>query len=267
MSGPDLTARIIAWVEAEAGRATASPALLMVSGAQGIGKSTAMAELAVHPTLRVAVLGLDDVYHTQATRAALATTVHPLCATRGPPGTHDLALLRRTLESLRDAHANSQTPLPRFDKRTDDRAPVDGWRVYTGRPDVIVFEGWCLGVQANPDAPSSPPLNALEAAHDGAGIWRGWQEEALAGPYAALWAQADGFLHLKAPAFDAVLTWRTQQEETTLGLARGTLPRERRLWVEGFIQHYERLTRRMLAGAHWPGAEVRVDAERLPVEP
>lgn len=50
-----------------------------------------------------------------------------------------------------------------------------------------------------------------------------------------------------------------------LGLARGTLPAERAARVARFVQHYERLTRRMLAEGLRPGAVIKVDHERRPV--
>ncbi|MDP3316635.1 MAG: hypothetical protein Q8M47_11300, partial [Devosia sp.] len=77
--------------------------LLMLSGPQGAGKSTALAEALAAMDRPVAGLSLDDVYLTRAERAALAAQVSPLLQTRGPPGTHDLALLAQTIAALRGA--------------------------------------------------------------------------------------------------------------------------------------------------------------------
>jgi D-glycerate 3-kinase len=257
-----LASAIVDWAEQQIAVAAGSPPVLMLSGAQGIGKSTAMAALRSHPRWRIAIIGLDDVYLTKADRIALATAVHPLCETRGPPGSHDFALLDSVLAALRDAGPSSQTPLPHFDKRVDDRAARATWPLFTGRPDAILMEGWLVGALPDPDAATAAPINPLEAQADPDGRWRAWQEAALAGRYAALWDQASAFMHLRAPSFDIVSTWRTQQEETTLGLAPGTLPPERRAWVARFIQHYERITRRMLSGACRPGTVLSVDAAR-----
>ncbi len=240
----------------------ARPPLLMISGAQGIGKSTALTALAAQETPRIAVIGLDDVYHTQSARRQLAETVHPLCETRGAPGTHDLALLDDTLNALLAASNTSRTLIPRFDKRTDDRAPRAQWSSFAGRPDAIILEGWLMGVDGDPAAPGAPGLNALETGEDATGLWRSWQEDHLARDYGALWDRADSFLHLDAPSFEIVLRWRVQQEESTLGLPSGLLPPERRLWVARFIQHYERLTRRMLTGHRRKGDVIQVDDAR-----
>ena len=240
----------------------ADPPLLFVSGAQGIGKSTALKSLENLDDLRIAVIGIDDVYLSREARLGLSRTVHLLCETRGPPGTHDLALLTGTIERLVEAGPKTITPMPVFDKRSDDRVAEPQWRTYRGRPDAIVVEGWLLGVDPNPESPQQAPINRLESEHDSGGEWRAWQEDNLQSDYAALWNRVDAFLHLDAPSFDVVLKWRLQQEETTHGLESGTLSQDRVAWVENFVQHFERMTRRMLDGGRRDGAVLDIDAER-----
>ena len=235
--------------------------LLFLSGPQGCGKSTALSEAVAALPVPVAGLGLDDVYLTETDRERLALEVSPLFRVRGPPGTHDLDLLGALIEALRQASAQSVTALPAFDKLADDRAPCETWRSFTGRPAAIVVEGWLMGVCADLNAPDSPPINSVEAADYGK-AWRRHQEFVLARDYAPLWDAADGFLHIVPPGFNCVLDWRMQQE-AALWAARGkALPLERRAWVAGFIEHYERLTRRMIAGHRRPGTEIRIDAAR-----
>ena len=68
-----------------------------LTGPQGSGKSTLAAKLPpllAARGLRSAVLALDDLYLTHAERRRLAADIHPLLATRGVPGTHDVALGR-----------------------------------------------------------------------------------------------------------------------------------------------------------------------------
>lgn len=251
-----------AWI----GRAiAAAPAghvpLLMLSGPQGAGKSTALAEALAALDRPVAGLSLDDVYLTRAERAALAAQVSPLLQTRGPPGTHDLALLALTVAALRGAGDGTQTLLPVFDKLADDRAPPGAWRRFAGRPVAIVIEGWLMGALPERAAPDAPPLNAVEAS-DTDGAWRRFQETVLAGAYADLWDRADSFCHLVAPGFECVAGWRLQQE-AALWAARGeAMPAERRDWVLRFIQHYERVTRRIIDGARRPGVVIKIDAAR-----
>lgn len=235
--------------------------LLFLSGAQGSGKSTALRQAITMVAAPVAGASIDDFYLTRDEREALATRISPLLLTRGPPGTHDLALLRDTIDRLRAATSGAGLEIPVFDKLIDDRAPQDIWRHFPGRPAAIVIEGWLMGALPDARAPDAPPINAVEA-EDASGRWRRYQEEALAGTYAALWDQADSFCHILAPGFETVLGWRLEQEEA-LWRARGEeMPEHRRAWTARFIQHYERITRRMLSGERRPGADIFIDAQR-----
>lgn len=237
-----------------------APRLVFISGAQGIGKSTALRSALEALGPRAIGLGIDDFYLPKAKRARLAAEVHPLFTTRGPPGTHDVPLLVETLTELRTAQPSDTFPLPRFSKRDDDRAePV----VLTleERPSLIILEGWLMGVATDPSAPSDAPLNSIEA-EDPSGAWRQYQEEQLAGPYARLWDMADSFIHLDAPGFETVLGWRLQQEADNFGKAPGTLGEAETQWVERFIQHYERLTERLLSGQRRPGEVLKLRRNR-----
>lgn len=234
--------------------------LIAIAGSQGSGKSTLAARAA--RDLSSATLSLDDVYLTKAERAELAERVHPLFAVRGPPGTHDLSLLDRTLGRLRAAKPGDPTQLPAFDKLADDRRPDADCPVFEGRPRAILLEGWCLGASPQTEAALTAPINALEREHDPDGHW--WREinDALASDYARLFAGLDALLFLKAPDFDRVLAWRTEQEA---GLTGVTVPASRRAELSRFVQHFERISRHMLAGGVAADVVVELDRNRAPV--
>lgn len=236
------------------------PPLIGVSGTQGSGKTTLVT--AVAEVIGAAHLSLDDVYLARDERQALSRSHHPLFATRGPPGTHDIPMLLHVLDALAAAGPASRTPLPAFDKLADDRLPPDAWPIFKGRPTAILIEGWCLGATPQPSEFLPEPVNALERDEDPDAIWRTAINSFLAGPYATLFSRFDSFLHLRAPAFEVVQGWREQQQAGLLG--RSLLPEEK-LALFRFIQHYERLTRHMLAGGVLPGLVVPLDANRRPV--
>ena len=236
------------------------PVLLMLSGAQGIGKSTVVKRLG-ETVPGLVCLGLDDFYLTRAERLILARDIHPLAETRGPPGTHDLALLNETLDQLLNAGPETLTSIPVFSKKLDDRLYEGDWREVRGRPDIILLEGWMIGALPDPSSPDGAILNRIEA-QDRKGGWRRWQEDQLERPYAKLWDRADAFFHIHAPSFECVLNWRLQQEAETQGVLLSGLSAEHRKWVSDFILHYERLTRRMLSGHHRSGTIVAVDHNR-----
>ncbi len=230
--------------------------LIGVAGAQGCGKSyQCRAYAAAHP--RVAHFSLDDVYFTKAERADLARRFHPLFATRGPPGTHAVGVAMATFADLAEAGPDTQTPLPRFDKAADDRAPQEAWPCFVGRPDAILFDGWCLG--ALPDALGPAPLNALEADEDGEGRWRAQVRDDLANRYQLFFAAFDAIIYLRAPSWEIVRRWRGAQEIETLGRA---LTDEDEARLDRFLMHYERLTRSMMAGAHSARWIVHLDEAR-----
>ena len=234
-------------------------------GAQGSGKSTIAAATALllrSKGLSVAVLSLDDVYLGREARRWLADQTHPLLAVRGPPGTHDVALACAVLDGLARPGA---TPLPRFDKATDERRPVSAWDTIEGPVDVVLFEGWCVGARPQPDADLLAPLNDLERFTDADGSWRRLVNRQLSGPYPPLFARLDALVLLAAPGFGVVQSWRTEQEHKLIARTGAGMSDAE---VAVFIQHYERLTRWILA--EMPGRAdwvVRLAADRTPLIP
>ncbi|MBB1472755.1 kinase [Luteimonas sp. MC1782] len=215
-----------------------------ISGVQGSGKSTLAAQLARAAAARglpTAVLSIDDVYLDHDARQALARDVHPLLATRGPPGTHDLSLAFATLDALR---ATGMADLPRFDKLADRRCPRSDWPRVAGIR-LVILEGWFIGTTAEDDAALATPVNALERDEDPDATWRRWCNAALARDYPALWARADRLLFLQPPGFEVVADWRWQAEQA-LHAAAPSRPAMTRAGIERFIQHYERVSRQAL---------------------
>jgi D-glycerate 3-kinase len=224
-------------VDAKLGR---RPLVLGLCGAQGSGKSTlaaALVEAARAQGLAGATLSLDDLYLTRAERVVLARDVHPLLATRGVPGTHDVAL---GLDLLARIDARQAVRLPRFDKTVDDRARQADWTAVPGALDLLVFEGWCVGARPQEAGALADPVNALETREDVGGYWRRWVNARLAGEYQDLFARIDALVLLAAPGFEVVAEWRLEQEQAGAGVMEaGAIAR--------FVQHYERLTGHILA--------------------
>lgn len=231
--------QVRAWLES-----AERPFVLGICGAQGSGKSTLSEGLAAHlegDGMTVALLSLDDLYLAPENRPI---AVSPLFATRGVPGTHDVALGERVFAGL---EAGQPTRLPRFDKANDQPMPESDWPEITA-PDVIIFEGWCVGARPQADSGLATPVNDLEREDDGA--WRRAVNEALKGPYATLFGHIDRLILLAAPDFEIVRDWRIEQENTLRarleleGLTGTRLMSDAE--VVRFIQYYERLTRHIL---------------------
>lgn len=215
--------------------------VLGISGLQGSGKSTLAGQVcaeAARRGLRCACLSLDDVYLPRAARRRLARDVHPLLATRGPPGTHEPALAIDALDALRAGRA---VALPRFDKLADEREPRARWPG-AGPVDLVVLEGWCLGTPPEPPGALAAPLNALEREDDPDGGWRRWCNDALARDYPPLWRRIDRLCLLQAPSFEVVAGWRAEAERA-MAAARPGAPAMDAAAIERFVQHFERTSR------------------------
>ena len=239
-------------------RCAAHTPIVGIAGAQGSGKSW-LARAAAESMPGAIHLSLDDFYLSGPARRALAGSVHPLFATRGVPGTHDLGQLHATLEALLTAGPDSETLLPAFDKLKDEPQPQQTWRRYKGRTSVIIFEGWCLGALPQDEHDLATPVNQLEREEDGQGVWRRAVNRRLETDYAALFARLDAIAFLQAPSFDVVHAWRCQQEETTLGRMLNESERQR---IARFIAFFERITRSMLAGGRRSDLSLELDASR-----
>lgn len=238
-----------------------------IAGMQGTGKSTLAQQLlpaARRRGLHAVALSIDDFYLGRRERLVLGHNVHPLLATRGPPGTHDVNLACLTLAALQSMRSGDAVPLPRFDKISDRRLPPSRWPVVRAKPDLIMLEGWLLKVPAQSPAQLRKPVNALEQHEDVDGSWRRYCNDALR-TYAPLWQKIDRLLFLQGPGFELVPQWRWQQEQA-LQAANPQRRAMTRAQVERFVLFFERVSRQALRTL--PGiAErtVRIDKLRLPI--
>jgi D-glycerate 3-kinase len=262
---PDSIGFAPAFVERELDDALACGTRLFgISGLQGSGKSTLAAQMVVAATargMRAVAVSIDDFYLDRPGRERLARDVHPLLATRGPPGTHDIALACEVLDALRDGRA---VRVPGFDKLGDRRLPRTRWREAQGI-DLVVFEGWFVGTPAQAAGELDAPINALERDEDQAGTWRRWCNAALARDYPALWQRIDRLLFLQPPGFEVVRDWRWQQQRA-LQASDPSRPAMDRADIDRFILHFERTSRQALRTLPALADRVaRVDALRRPV--
>lgn len=257
---PDFVARVLDDALAHACRVYA------IAGLQGTGKSTLSAQVAAMAQARglaVVALSIDDFYLGHAERSALGRRVHPLCATRGPPGTHEVGLACDVLDALR---ARREVALPRFDKIADDRLPRDAWPVARDA-DLTILEGWFLKVPPQAPAELVEPVNALERDEDPHGTWRRWCNDALAADYPPLWSRLDRMLFLQGPGFDIVPEWRWQQEQTLQAghPGRQAMSHAR---VLRFVQFFERVSRQAMRTLPAIAERtIRLDARRQPLDP
>lgn len=218
-----------------------APFIFGISGGQGAGKSTlcrALTQYLADKGKSAVTLGLDDFYLSAAARQNLAAQVHPLCATRGVPGTHDVDLMRATLHTLQSASENAETRIPIFSKSHDERLPRQDWARFQGRPDVILLEGWCVGGRDSFISPA--PQTEWENRHDPNGVWKGWTHQQAAA-YGDIWDACHSLLLIRQDNFDAVIDSRWRQEQDNAAES-GVWQFANRDEVADFCAHYESWT-------------------------
>lgn len=217
-----------------------------INGCQGSGKSTLtdfLAEyLIAEYQLNVVVMSLDDFYLTRDKRNQLANDVHPLLATRGVPGTHDVVALEHVITQLKEKKTGFS--IPRFNKATDNPFPEEQWIAIEKPVDIILLEGWCWGVKPQTAEQLNSAINELELQHDADGVWRNYVNDQLQNAYVPLYEKMDFWLALQAPSFDCVYKWRLEQEQKlqvkNVGLANSKImtPEE----ILNFTQYFQRLS-------------------------
>lgn len=222
------------------------PYFVGINGCQGSGKSTLTDYIAEYLIdqyqVNVVVMSLDDFYYSSEKRNELAQNIHPLLATRGVPGTHDIAALAQVINQLKAQEIGFS--IPKFDKATDEPFAKDLWYSIEKPVDIILIEGWCWGVKSQTAEQLQKPINELELQHDADGVWRNYVNQQLESLYEPLYKNMDFWLALQAPSFDCVYKWRLEQEQKlearNLGLTNSKImtPAE----ILNFTQYFQRLS-------------------------
>jgi D-glycerate 3-kinase len=240
------------WISKRASKK--KPLMIGLAGGQGSGKTTISSILTLilqkYFKLKVFKVSIDDFYKTRKNRKLLSKNKHPLLMTRGVPGTHDVDLMLKFFKKVK-SKSFKNLEIPRFNKAIDDRCKKSLWYKLKSKPDVIIFEGWCVGAKAQTNKQLKKPINSLEKVYDQGIKWRSHVNKQLKTKYKILFKQLDGLLYLKAKNFNILRNWRLKQE--------------RKLWVKTknkknlkimssgevihFMQTYQRITQQMFKDA------------------
>jgi D-glycerate 3-kinase len=196
----------------------------------------------------VAQLSLDDFYLSKTDRLDLAKNVHPLLSSRGVPGTHNTQLMGETLNRLQQLEMGENLVLPSFDKSKDDLSEQAFLPEVEGPIDLIIPEGWFVGLTPESESALQAPINDLEANEDPDCSWRIYVNQKLATEYQELFQHISLLVTLQAPDFKQIIHWRTLQEDKLKARsAENTDGIMDLLELKRFVQHFERLTRHGLA--------------------
>ena len=222
--------------------------IIGITGGQGSGKSTISNILKIILkkmfNLNTVIFSIDDFYKTLKDRKKMSLKISPLFLTRGVPGTHDTKLLLNTIKKLKKSKFD-KVNIPIFDKSIDNRLPKKYWQSIKEKPDIIIFEGWCIGAKAQNNRDLLIPINKLEKEKDKNSTWRFYVNNKLKKEYSKIFKLIDKLIFLKVPSFKKVYEWRLLQEKKLRTKSRGNKIMNDNE-VKNFIMFYERLTRHML---------------------
>ena len=230
------------------------PYIVGLSGGQGTGKTTISSIITIilkkYFKLNVFKISIDDFYKTRKERFFLSKKTHPLLMIRGVPGTHDVKIMFDFFKKARSK--NFQTlKVPKFNKAFDERYKKKFWHSINERPDVIIFEGWCVGAKAEKNNTLKKTINSLEKMDDKKLIWRKFVNQQLKSKYRKLYSQLDCLFYLKAKNFNLLKKWRLKQEKK-LWLKNKKSSNNKIMSKEDvikFMQTYQRVTENMLKNA------------------
>jgi D-glycerate 3-kinase len=236
------------WISKKANKKR--PYFVGLAGGQGTGKTTISSLIRIILTkyfkLNVFRISIDDFYKTRKERINLSKRVHPMLLTRGVPGTHDINMMLNFFKKSKIKKFKS-LKLPTFNKAIDDRFNKKKWYDLKNKPDVIIFEGWCVGAKSENSITLKRTINSMEKLKDQRQIWRKYVNQQLKTKYKNLYSQLNCLIYLKAKNFSLLQKWRLKQERKLWLKSKknSKLKIMNRGDVINFMQTYQRITQNM----------------------
>ena len=226
------------------------PYFVGLAGGQGTGKTTISSIIKIilekNFKLKVFKISIDDFYKTRKERLNLSKKIHPLLMTRGVPGTHDVQRMLDFFKKMKSKNFKKMK-LPNFNKAVDDRSSKKNWYKIDQKPDVIIFEGWCVGAKSELNKTLKRSINSLEKDNDQKLVWRKYVNQQLKTKYKELYSKLNCMIYLKAKNFSLLQKWRLKQEhklwlKTKKSSSHKVMKKED---VINFMQTYQRITENM----------------------
>ena len=236
------------WISKKANKKR--PYFVGLAGGQGTGKTTISSLIRIILTkyfkLNVFRISIDDFYKTRKERINLSKRVHPMLLTRGVPGTHDINMMLNFFRKSKSKKFK-RLKLPTFNKAIDDRFKKKNWYDLKKRPDVVIFEGWCVGAKSQSGKQLKKAINPLERNEDKSLRWRKHVNNQLSNKYKKLYDMLDYTLYLKAKNFSLLRNWRLKQEKKLFQKTKTkkNLKIMNKQQVLNFMMTYQRITEHM----------------------
>lgn len=213
------------------------PLIQGILGGQGTGKTT-LAKILILILEKIGYktisISLDDIYKTYAERQLLKKQ-DPRLIWRGPPGTHDLSLGIEVLDKLcQSCDENSQNliSIPRFNKSLFNGAGDRIESEIVSNVDIILFEGWFVGVRPVEDTvfDIAPPPIITEADRKFARDMNNRLQD-----YLPLWERLDKLIVLYPTDYRFSKQWRQQAEQQMIASGKSGMSDDE---IEQFVEYF-----------------------------
>lgn len=210
-----------------------------ILGGQGTGKTTLAKVLRLllnELGQQAAILSIDDLYLTYAERCELKRQ-DPRFVWRGPPGTHDISLGIQTLADISSAQPDEQVALPRFDKSLYGGKGDRTQPALAIAPTVVLFEGWCVGVQPLDEA-AFADLSALPSPINTESDRLFAKDcNSQLSAYLPLWSYLDSLTVLRPEDYRLSQQWRQQAERQMISQGKSGLSESE---IAAFVTYFWR---------------------------
>jgi len=198
--------------------------IIGISALPGTGKTTLgkwLEAISLNLNFKIAVISIDDFY-LPSDEMNLAINNNPWNVSRGFPGSHSVNLM---YEKLLNWKTNGELNVPVFDKSLrNGLGDRSHWR--TDNPDLLILEGWFLGIEPLPPDVNDQTMNSVElSTHESSyrfKIQKNLKE------YLDVWNLIDNIWHLKPLKYEYMNMWKLNQEKEMF-LKKGNALRDEKL--------------------------------------
>ena len=198
--------------------------IIGISALPGTGKTTLgkwLEAISLKLNFKIAVISIDDFY-LPSDEMKFAIKNNPWNVSRGFPGSHSVNLMH---EKLLNWKINGELNVPVFDKSLrNGLGDRSHWR--SDNPDLLIIEGWFLGIQPILDDANYQYINSEELSPHEI-FYRNKIQKNLE-TYLGIWSLIDNIWHLKPLRFEYMNIWKTNQEKEMF-LQKGSSLKDKQL--------------------------------------
>ena len=198
--------------------------IIGISALPGTGKTTLgkwLEAISLKLNFKISVISIDDFY-LPSDEMKLVIKNNPWNVSRGFPGSHSVKLMH---EKLFNWKLNGELNVPVFDKSLrNGLGDRSHWRL--DNPDLLIIEGWFLGIEPLSADISFQNINSPELSFNELSYINNIQKNLS--KYLDVWSLIDNIWHLKPLEFEYMNMWKTNQEKEML-LQKGNALQDQKL--------------------------------------